>query len=103
MHALHGDEVRALGLAELERLDDVRVHEQRRDLRLTNEHLRELGVARQRGQDALDDELALPALRPLDDGAEDLRHAADTDSTREAESAVGRRYIGRARGLSRLG
>ena len=73
---LHGDEVAALGLAEVEDLHQVRVVELRRELRLVEEHLDELRVLRQVREDALDDQQLLEAHRPVGLGEEHLGHAA---------------------------
>ncbi len=64
------------GLAEIEDLHHVRVREAHGELGLVDEHVDELGAARELGQDALDDEDLLEALDAVALGLEDLRHAA---------------------------
>ena len=87
MHVLHRHVVgvgrsappaasRGGALPEVEHLDDVRVRQAHRELRLVDEHLDELRAARELGQDALDDEDLLEALDAVALGLEDLRHAA---------------------------
>jgi len=81
---LHTDEVLTVDLAELVRLDDVRMIEAGRDDRLIQEHLAELRLAREVREDTLQRDDLLEAERP-----ELLReiqpcHAAfgeDTDET----------------------
>jgi hypothetical protein len=73
---LHGDEVAALGFAEVENLDQVGMVQLRGELGLTEKHLDELGVLRQVGKNPLDDELLLEAHRPGGLGEENLRHSA---------------------------
>ena len=65
---------------ELEDLDDVRVREARRELRLLDEHLDEGRVVRQVRQDALDDERALEPLRTLHTSLVDVSHTAAPDA-----------------------
>ena len=73
---LHHQVVAPLLGRELEHLDDVRVDEPRRDVRLVHEHPDELRLPGQPGVDALDDERPLERSRALPDGAEHLRHPA---------------------------
>ena len=61
---LHGEEVAALGLAEVEDLHHVRVVELRGQLRLAEEHLHERRVLGQVRQDALDHQRLLEAQGP---------------------------------------
>ena len=90
---LHRDEVRALGLAEVEHLHDVRVRERDRDLRLVDEHLDEARVLAELGQDALDDEDLLEALDAVRLGLEDLGHAAASELLEQLVLAVQDRSV----------
>jgi hypothetical protein len=81
---LHGDEVLAVALAQVEDLDNVRVVEGRGDAGLVEEHLDELVIVGVDGEDALDDELFAEALHPLLARQEDLRHAARGEPPDEA-------------------
>ncbi len=78
---LHRDEVLTVDLADLVRLDDVRVIEASRDARLVHEHGNELGILGEVLPKPLDDgELAeARAERPRDDREEDVGHAAVTE------------------------
>ena len=102
LHALHRDEVGAVSLAELVDLDDVRVQEQRRDLRLPDEHRLEVPGLRQPGQDALEHELALEPLGAGHHRPVDLGHTPLADPAEQAEAAeVGVRFCGAlSRGLA---
>jgi hypothetical protein len=77
---LHRDEQGVADPAEVEDLDDVRVGQLDRYLGLGDEPRRELGVARELGQDPLDREGLLEAVRPVGLGQEHLGHAADRDA-----------------------
>ena len=79
-HVLHHHEVRAVDVAEVVDLDDVRVIEQRGDARLLAKRLHELRRVGFVGADALHDEDALEPLHALRDRAEHLRHAPRADS-----------------------
>ena len=68
---------KALVLAQVEDLDDVRVVELRGDPRLVQEHLDELAFSARCVEDALDDHELLEALEPDLARQPDLRHAAD--------------------------
>jgi hypothetical protein len=59
---LHHDEVRLVGVADVEHLDDVGVLEVQRQPRLVQEHGDELLVLRQRGQNALDGDVLAESL-----------------------------------------
>ena len=72
---LHGEEERAVGLAEVEHLHDVRVRDAHSQLRLRHEQLHELRVARELRQDALECHALLEASRALTRGDEHLGHA----------------------------
>ena len=89
VHVLHRDVVGVHGrgpfggfgalarrLAEVEDLDDVRMREAHRELRLVDEHVDEVLAPRELGQDPLDDEDLLEALDAVALGLEDLGHAA---------------------------
>jgi hypothetical protein len=74
---LHHEVEAALVIAiEVEHRHHVRVLHPRRQLRFTDEHLREDRVARRIGQHALDGDRALEALGADRVAAEHLRHAA---------------------------
>src|SRR5262249_9803390 len=73
---LERDEEGIVDFAEIEDLGDVRVAELHRDLRLIDEHLDELFVLGDVGEDALDREEALEALDPEGFGLEHLGHPA---------------------------
>src|SRR5262249_5065967 len=76
---LHGDEVLVPHLAEVEHLDDVRMVEERRELRLADEHGDEVGILRVLGKDALDDDDLLEPIGPDGLAFVDLGHAARGD------------------------
>ena len=83
LDVLHRD-VELVALApEVEHLDDVRVVEARRELRLVDEHVGELRVQRELGEDLLDH--AEPRRAEVGVGAreEDLGHAAPADEVEE--------------------
>ena len=80
---LHGDVERAREAAEVEDLDDVRVRQRDGELGLGDEPVLELGVAREVGEDALDGERLLEAVRAVRLGAEDLGHPAHGDALEE--------------------
>ncbi len=73
---LERDEVCTVDLADVDRLDDVRVRERRGDTRFVEQHVDEPAILVHRRQDALDDdELLEPGDRALEREV-DLRHAA---------------------------
>jgi hypothetical protein len=80
---LHRDEVFAVDGAQLEDVDDVRVGQSRRELRLLDEHLDEAGIVRQVRQDPFDHEGPLETGRSLDAPLVDLRHAPAPDELEE--------------------
>src|SRR6185437_9478317 len=80
LHVLHGDEVGPVRLAELVDLDDVRVQQQRRDLRLSDEHRLEVARLREAGEDPLQDQLALEPLGSGHEGPVDLGHPPFADA-----------------------
>ena len=84
---LHRDEVLALGLPEIEDLGDVRVAQLDGELRLVDEHLDRLGVARDVREDPLDRHRAGEAGRTSLHGAKDLGHPADADALEELVAA----------------
>ncbi len=71
------DEVLAAHLAEIEDLHDLRMRQLRRQLGLVDEHRHEGLVRSEVGQDPLDDDDLLEAVRRDDLRAEDLGHATD--------------------------
>ena len=87
-HVLHGDEVRALVLPELEHLHDVAVVHPRRETRLAEEQLDELLVLGEVVEDLLDDEDLLEAGRPLLASEEYLPHSAGGQLLQEKIFAV---------------
>ena len=89
---LHRDEVLAVGLPDVEDLDDVRMRERRRDARLVEQHLDERAVLVHRRQDPLDDEQLLEACDALLDGEEELRHAAGREPADEGVLAEPTRH-----------
>ena len=96
LHALHGDEVAALGLPELVDLHDVRVQHLGGDLRLPDEHRLEVTARGKPRQDALQDQLALEPLGSDHHRAIDLRHPALADAPEQAV-APQRAEVGAAR------
>ena len=72
---------------ELVDLDDVRVVEARRELRLFDEHRSEAPRGAVRGEDPLDDEDLVGALRASLLGEENLRHAAGPETADDLELA----------------
>ena len=86
---LHRDEQRLADAAEVEHLDDVRVRQPDRDLGLGDEPRRELGVARELGQDPLDRERLLEAVRAVGLREKHLRHAADRDAVQHVVAFEG--------------
>ena len=80
VQVLHRDEVRALLFAEVEDLDDVRMAQQRRDLRFADEELGERLLRHQRREHALDDDGLLEAGDAAAAGAPNLGHAALADA-----------------------
>jgi len=104
VHVLHRDVVALLDPAEVEDLHDARVGEARHHLGLVHEHVEELLVVREVGQDAFERHDLLEALdaRPL--RLEDLGHAADRHPVEELvgpEAVVAPRRLAR-RGGGRL-
>ena len=80
---LHRDEVLAVDRAQLEDVDDVRVGEARRQLRLLDEHLDEGRVVGEMRQDPLDHEGPLEPGGSLDAPLVDLGHATTADELEE--------------------
>jgi len=80
---LHRQEVAAFDLTEVIDGDDVRVIEQRADLRLLHEHLDEAGRARELREDALEHERPPEALGARHDRPKDLRHSAHPNSIQQ--------------------
>jgi hypothetical protein len=76
---LHREEVGVADRAEVEDLDDVRVVEAERDLRLVDEHRHELARLRERRVDLLDHQRLGEALRHGGPRQEHLRHATGAD------------------------
>ena len=79
LDVLHRDEEPVALAAEVEHLDDVRVVEARRELRLVDEHLRELRVRRELGEDLLHDAEPRRAELGVRAGEVDLGHPALAD------------------------
>ena len=79
LDVLHREEVRVADRAEVEHLDDVRVVEAERDLRLVDEHRDELAAPRVRGVDLLDHQGLGEPLRDLGAREEHLGHATGAD------------------------
>ena len=80
LDVLEDDEIFALlGDAEIVDLDDVAVRERRVDARLGEQHLHEALVLREVGEDALDRDAFLEALRRDDASLENLGHPAHGD------------------------
>ncbi len=94
---LHRDEVGVVRATEIEDLDDVRVRERDRDLRLVDEHLDELRVHPEFREDPLDDEDLFETLDTVRLRLEHLRHAAAREQFEQLVLAVddGRRRCGR--------
>ena len=85
---LHDDEVRVLGVPDVEHLHDVRVLERERQPRLVQEHGHELLVLGQRREDALDGDVLLEPAHRLGDATENLRHAAGGHPLGDAISVI---------------
>ena len=88
VHVLHRDVVALLQLAEVEHLDDVRVGEAGHHLGLVDEHVHELLVVGEVGQDALDRDDLLEPFHARALGPEHLGHAADGHPLEQAVGAV---------------
>ncbi len=97
---LHRDEVATLEIAELVDVADVRMIELDGQARLVEEHLHELVVVGDVGQDALDHHVARPRPRRLP-RQEDLRHPSERQAPEDlvaSEHADGRERRGAAGG-----
>ncbi len=82
----HRQQQAALGVVgELVEVDEVGVGEAHRDVRLVDEHLAEALGARVLGEEALDDEALLGALRAALRREEHLRHPAASDAALDVE------------------
>jgi len=79
LDVLHREEVRVADGAEVEHLDDVRVVQAERDLRLVDEHRDELPAPRVRRVDLLDDEGLVQSLRHCRARKEHLGHPTRAD------------------------
>ena len=99
LDVLHRDEESLVLATQVEHLDDVRVAEARRELRLVHEHVAERRVARELRQDLLDDAAPRGAELGLLTRQVDLRHPAlsdeieqrvATEETREKDVGGGR-------------
>ena len=77
---LHGQEVRAVQLAELEGPHDVRVVQTHRQRRLVDEHAHEVLRPNQMREHGLDDELRVRTAGVRQAGQPNLRHPADRES-----------------------
>ncbi len=105
---LHGDEVLSLEHADVVDVGDVRVVQRGRDASLVEEHLDEVGVLRQVGKDALDDDQLLEAGHRALDAEEELGHATEREPADEGVLAEALRHLlfgelGRAGGVVSLG
>ena len=89
---LERDVVLPLDLAELEDLDDLRVLQGALQLGLVDEHGEELGVGGKVGQDPLDDEDLLEAVRSRLARTEDLCHSTDGKAFEQLIPAERTRY-----------
>ncbi len=85
INVLHGDEVHAVELANLQDLDQVWVPEGAGEARLVEEHLLEIGASLQLRQDALDHQ-QLTAQVITSAGQINLRHSADGEALQELVS-----------------
>ena len=86
LDVLHAEQLALLAVVlELVDLDDVRVVQARRELRLLDEHRAEAPRRAVRGQDALDDEQLVRALGAALLGEEDLGHAAGAEAANDLE------------------
>ena len=101
MDVLHGDEVALVDLPEVEDLHDVRVGEAGHHLGLVHEHVHELLVVGEVGQDALDRQGLLEARDAAALGLEHLGHAPDRDPVEELVGAED--VVAPARALARPG
>jgi hypothetical protein len=86
VHPLERHDRRAVDLAALVDVADVGMVEARRHLAFLEEHSEEVGVVRELGQDALENDVAAPVLAALA-REEDLGHAAPSDSAEDLELA----------------
>ncbi len=105
LHELHREIERALHLSEIEHLHDVRVIERQRDLRLVDEHARELVVVDEVLADLLDHDPLGEPLGHARVGEVHLGHAALADHLREhvaAEHLGELRSHGQSASMTRL-
>jgi hypothetical protein len=102
VHVLHRDEVGAVGLSEIEDLDDVRVGQARRDLRLADEELCEARPCCERGKHALDDDGLLEPGGASRSRAPHLRHPAFGDAIEELVVSDARPFRHRGRYIRSL-
>ena len=87
MRGFKCDGGRAIDVAELVNLHDVRVREARDPAGLLQEHLAERRLRRAVGQSAFDDDEPLEAVRAALQRQEDFRHAADVEPVHEFVTA----------------
>jgi hypothetical protein len=85
---LHHQEEPAAGLADVEDLDDVVVVEAHRDVGLVDQHVAELLVGVEGGEDPFEDHHFLEPLRAVLLGQEDLGHAAFRDLPDDGVASV---------------
>ena len=88
---LHGDEVRAVDLTDVEDLDDVRVRQRGRDAGLAEQHLDEALVLRHLREDPLDDDQLLEPGDALLKREKELGHSARREFAKERVLAEARR------------
>ncbi len=93
-HVLHRDVVGIVDLSQVEGLGEVGVAELGSDLRLVDEHLDELFVFGDGGEDAFDGDDLLEALHSHRLGFVDLGHPAHVDALEEEVLAEGCEAVG---------
>ena len=100
---LHGDVVVVLDPPKIKDLGDVVVGELHGHLGLADEHVDELLILGEVGEDPLDGHEAAEALHAKGPGLEDLGHAADADALEEQVLAEGDRALTQAVFLASAG
>jgi hypothetical protein len=105
LHHLHRQEIPSPDAAEVERRDDVRVLELRREPRLVDEHVDERHILRPVAADHLERDLLAEARRAPHRRPPHLRHAARPDRLQQlvlADALARRRHRRRRRYFSSL-
>src|SRR5262245_18137370 len=97
LDVLHHDEIRLVGVADVEHLDDVGVLQVQRQPRLVEEHGHELLVLGQRGKDALDGDALPEALQGLGHALEDFGHTTRDYAFGDSIAALGHGTAGATR------